>query len=368
MTQTIEETLALQQYIRITSNVPYVTLFVKYGENTASAVNLVDFRKERALTVEQFTTFCARARDFIRNKGYETMDFLSIVTTSSIMEARKFATSGEDCWLVDMIDGRLIVYDNQPKDFDGLKKLLDDRLMPADQTGLYEASRVNTSLFEEKKKIVNIPEPVPEESSRSTDVKSDRFIDHLTPINTAIVLINTLVFAIFTVVGSTEDVDYLIRHGAMYVPAIIERGQVYRLFTCMFLHFGFQHLSSNMIVLLFLGDNVERAVGKVKYLLIYILGGLIGSIGSFLYALVYNRGIVSVGASGAIFALIGALLCLVIKNKGRLEELTIFRMCIMIIYALYSGFTSQNIDMAAHLFGLFGGFLVALCVYRNPHR
>lgn len=186
-----------------------------------------------------------------------------------------------------------------------------------------------------------------------------------TPVNTAMVVINVLVFIIMSVTGSTEDVDFMLEHGAMYVPYIIEKGEYYRFFTCMFLHFGFMHLVGNMTVLLFLGDNVERAAGPLRYILIYIFGGLIGSAGSFAFALIYNHGIVSAGASGSIFALIGALLWMVIKNRGHLEDMSILKMFVLIVYALYSGATSQNIDMAAHLFGLAGGFLIAMAVYRR---
>ena len=179
------------------------------------------------------------------------------------------------------------------------------------------------------------------------------------------VIINVAVFIFLSLTGSTMDVQFMAEHGAMFVPDILEEREFYRLFTCMFMHFGFMHLVGNMTVLLFLGDNVERAAGKFRYLLIYILGGLIGSIGSFAYAYFYNPGIVSAGASGSIFALIGALLWMVMANKGHLEDMTILKMCVLIVYALYSGVTSENVDMAAHLFGLVGGFLISMLVYRK---
>ncbi|MBR1909867.1 MAG: rhomboid family intramembrane serine protease [Lachnospiraceae bacterium] len=182
------------------------------------------------------------------------------------------------------------------------------------------------------------------------------------------VIFNVIVFFVMTFAGSTEDIEFMLDHGAMFVPAILEDGQIYRFITCIFIHFGFMHLAGNMVVLLFLGDNVERATGKLKFLLIYLLGGIFGSIGSFTYALVYNPGIVSAGASGAIFAVIGALLWLVIRNKGRLEDMTTLRMCVLIAYALYNGFTSENVDMAAHLFGFLGGFLIAVLLYRKNDR
>ena len=186
-----------------------------------------------------------------------------------------------------------------------------------------------------------------------------------TPVNTAMVIINVAVFIFMSLIGSTEDIDFMIGHGAMYVPSVLQDSQYYRFFTCMFLHFGFMHLVGNMTVLLFLGDNVERASGRIRYILIYILGGLAGSIGSFGYAFIHNQGIVSAGASGCIFSLIGALLWMVIKNKGQLEDLNVPKMFVLIAYALYSGITSENVDMAAHLFGLFGGFLIAIPLYKK---
>lgn len=190
-------------------------------------------------------------------------------------------------------------------------------------------------------------------------------VERLTPANTVFVVLNALVFLVMSVFGSTMDIDFMIGHGAMFAPMVYDGHQYYRLFTCMFLHFGFMHLMGNMVTLLFLGDNVERAVGTVRYVIIYILGGLIGSIGSFGYALVYDRNTVSAGASGAIFAIIGALLWVVICNRGQLEDMSIQRVFILIVYALYSGARSKNVDMAAHLFGLAGGFAVAMLIYRR---
>ena len=85
--------------------------------------------------------------------------------------------------------------------------------------------------------------------------------------------------------GSTENASYMVEHGASYAPYIYYGKEYYRLFTAMFLHFGISHLANNMLVLFFLGDNVERAVGHWKYLVIYLLSGLAGSGLSFAHAM-----------------------------------------------------------------------------------
>lgn len=103
-------------------------------------------------------------------------------------------------------------------------------------------------------------------------------------INLVIVVCNILVFLAVTLTGGTESSRHMMDCGAAYAP-LIESGEYYRLFTSMFLHFGIQHLINNMLLLLFLGDYLERAVGKIRYLVIYLGGGLVGNLCSYLHEL-----------------------------------------------------------------------------------
>ena len=73
-----------------------------------------------------------------------------------------------------------------------------------------------------------------------------------TPVNTAMVIINVAIFFYMSIIGSTEDVEFMLNHGAMSVPMVLENGDYYRFFSCMFMHFGFMHLAGNMVVLMFL--------------------------------------------------------------------------------------------------------------------
>ena len=77
----------------------------------------------------------------------------------------------------------------------------------------------------------------------------------------------------------------MIECGAAYPPLILENGEIYRLFTCMFLHFGIEHLLNNMLVLFVLGSRLEQAIGKIKFLLIYLIGGVLGNVISLLIEL-----------------------------------------------------------------------------------
>lgn len=350
MIDKIQRVLETQGYLMIESNVPFVKLFVRYEISLAKVIQVLDCIDEVPMTVDQYKVFCEKSREHIRDKGYEMIDFLTLIVTPWINEAKKFILSDDHCWIINSNTMAPILFDNEPDDFYGLRKVFESESFAPEAEEVYYESNTSKGYS----------------GYYDNSPRQDRsFAREFTPVNTALVVINVLVFLVMSFGGSTQQVGYMLDHGAMFVPAILESGQIYRFFTCMFLHFGFMHLVGNMVVLMFLGDNVERAVGKVKYILIYLLGGLVGSVGSFLYAFVYNQGIVSAGASGAIFAVIGALLWLVIRNKGRLEDMTTLRMCVLIAYALYNGITSENVDMAAHIFGLIGGFLIAIVLYRK---
>ena len=180
--------------------------------------------------------------------------------------------------------------------------------------------------------------------------------------------INILVFIVLTMIGRTEDGYFMLQHGAMYEPMILENQEYYRFFTCMFLHFGIQHLLNNMVMLGALGWQLEPVIGKVKYLLIYFISGLGGSGLSFAWNVMHEEQSVSAGASGAIFGLMGALLYVVIANRGRLGDLSGKGMMLMVLLGLYCGMTSTGVDNLAHIGGLVCGFILALILYRKKKK
>lgn len=181
----------------------------------------------------------------------------------------------------------------------------------------------------------------------------------------ALIVINVAVFFILTMFGDTEDAVFMLQHGAMYEPNIIEGHEYYRIFTCLFLHFGITHLLNNMVLLGTLGWNLELEIGKVRFVIIYFASGIIGNIVSLFYDLTLEQPAVSAGASGAIFGLMGALLYVVIANRGRLGRLSGRGMLVMVILSLYFGLTSTGVDNLAHIGGVVSGFLLAVLLYRR---
>lgn len=183
-------------------------------------------------------------------------------------------------------------------------------------------------------------------------------------------VINVTIFLWLAFGGMTEDAVYMLQHGAMYTPYVIENGQYYRLFTSMFLHFNFSHLTNNMLVLAVLGWHLEPVVGKIRVVMIYILSGLGGNLLSLAVEMVTGDYAVSAGASGAVFGFTGALLCLAIRNHGRIGNLTKQGMLVVSGISLYLGFTSEGVDNWAHIGGLIFGFIAAflLCRKRDFER
>ncbi len=186
--------------------------------------------------------------------------------------------------------------------------------------------------------------------------------------NKAIVVINIIVFLALEVLGDTESGAFMYAHGAMYPDVVLLDGQWYRLFTCMFIHFGMRHMMNNMVILFFLGDNLERALGHVKFVVLYLLSGLCGSGLSLFFMIHTGDYAVAGGASGAIFGVIGALIYIVVRNRGKLEDLTAKRLIFMAALSLYYGFTATGIDNLAHIGGLISGFLLAVILYRKKRQ
>lgn len=178
-------------------------------------------------------------------------------------------------------------------------------------------------------------------------------------ITLTLVVVNILIFFVMDFRGNTENGAYMLAHGAAYGPLILENGEYYRLFTSIFLHFGIEHLFGNMLTLIFLGDLLEKMIGKFRFILIYFLGGLAGNLLSLAKEMITGNYAISAGASGAIFAVVGALVFLVVRHRGKLPGTSGQRLAIMAPLTLADGFVSTGVDYMAHLGGMAAGFVLA---------
>lgn len=173
-------------------------------------------------------------------------------------------------------------------------------------------------------------------------------------ITTILIAINIIIFMIGLLFNIHED---LISIFGNYRPLVIT-GQYYRLFTSMFMHDDIFHIAFNMYALYILGSQAEGFFGKTKFSIIYFLSGLSGS----LLSVLLNLDTISIGASGAIFGLLGALLYFGYNFRVYLGNTLIREILPVIFINLAFGFIYPNIDNYGHIGGLIGGFTTAMAL------
>ena len=182
----------------------------------------------------------------------------------------------------------------------------------------------------------------------------DELFKPKTPVVTyTLIAINILIFLLGIIFNMQ---DTLINLFANYGPLVTENHQYYRLFTSMFMHANFLHIAFNMYALYLLGSQAEGFFGKTKFLTIYLLSGLSGS----LLSILLNQGAVSVGASGAIFGILGALLYFGFNYRVYLGNTLIKEILPIILINLAFGFAITGVDNYAHIGGLVGGLTTAM--------
>lgn len=175
----------------------------------------------------------------------------------------------------------------------------------------------------------------------------------------SIILLNIIVFML-----SLLDYNMIINYFANYYINV-KNGEIYRLLTACFVHANLLHIFFNMYALYYIGPMVEKYYGKLKYLLIYLGSGIMGS----LFSVVLSNN-VSIGASGAIFGLFGSMLYFGYKYRATLDGFVRSGIIPVLFINLILGFIVPNIDVYGHIGGLIGGLLLSyiLGVYRKGKK
>lgn len=182
----------------------------------------------------------------------------------------------------------------------------------------------------------------------------------IAPLTSALLGILILIHLAVEAAGSSQEGWNLTRFGANFVLATIG-GEPWRLVTSMFLHAGALHLLVNCYALFVLGRLVEQLFGSARFWIVYLLAGVAGSLASAYVGEAYR---LSVGASGAIFGLLGAALVGLMRLRGFVPEQwrkqVTYNLLIVLALNLYIGHTMSQVDNSAHVGGLLGGGLLSL--------
>lgn len=196
--------------------------------------------------------------------------------------------------------------------------------------------------------------------------KLDKIFSIKKPIITyCIIALCILAFILMYIFGNgSSDNLTLIKFGANLDILTVGLGEYFRLITCSFLHIGIFHLLFNMYALYVIGSQAESFFGKIKYLIIYLFSAVSAS----LLSLMFSANVISAGASGAIFGLMGALLYFGYHYRIYLGNVIKSQIIPIIVINLLFGFLVSGVDNAAHIGGLIGGFLMAMVLGVPEHN
>ena len=185
----------------------------------------------------------------------------------------------------------------------------------------------------------------------------DKHMQRFTPITYTLILINIVIWlCMILYLNRFSDVKLLEVGGLVHFNVV--HGEWYRLISSMFLHFNFEHILMNMLSLFIFGKIVESIIGSWRMLIIYIISGLYGNFVS----LSFNTTTISVGASGAIFGLIGSIFVIMYLSKNFNKKMIGQLLIALVVLIVFSLFMS-NINIMAHLGGFISGVLITLIGY-----
>ena len=337
-TDGIDYVLLKNGYSIMQSNVPMIKFFVKktdYGERI-NVVGCISASIKNHFTVEQLENISFQVERKLLLTGGRQVEILYLIYSDNIERDKIFNSDRIQSWLIDVIAGQLIIYENQPYEFDGLRQPIQESLQIISRQSQY-GSR----------------EAVSYHKGTYGEAETGRSFPFMTII---IILCNTVIFFWLESIGSTEDPVFMLKHGAAYNKLIFEAHQYYRLLTCMFLHFGIVHLVNNMLSLWFIGGEVERMYGRVEYLILYFTTGIAGSMVSSVMGYLSDSKSVAAGASGAVYGILGALLVLILKY-GRDGNSRLYKIIMVLVLFVMAGKTEQGVDNMAHLGGFIAGVI-----------
>lgn len=333
MLQEIDDILQKQGYQKIALNVPGLSFHLFRQEAEGYAVVSIDDTVASMVTKEEFLNISQQIREYLIKKDCRTNHFLYLFITNLPQSARQFF-SEEDCYWVIWPAGRqLRIYENWDPFFAPLRAPL-EHLFPA--------------------------VPKADSGRKAARTHSGNFF----PCTISLVVINVIIFLLTDLLGSVLHTDLWLELGAQSWQKIIWGHQYYRILTHMFLHGGLDHIFNNMLSLLFLGSYLENLIGTKRFTAIYFFSGILAGCTSMVYNMFQNTSVISIGASGAVFGLLGALLAVVILDQESRTNISGGRFILAILFSLYSGFASQGVDNAAHVGGFVAGMLITaiLCL------
>ena len=373
------------------TNLAEAGIYYKYYQEGFHIVMAVDLSGGNRFSVQQYRSMEEHAMDLFYHPQGRLGDFpdgfpvyhvemLTLLIGGDSEVERKLCAECRNVWVYQPQSGRLLIYENQPGDFFGLRGALEQG---AGTGGAGEMSRQGTGAggWAETSRqgagACGWAETSWQDTGTAYASAQNTAKNRLgilwkniraEYVTIALVTVNVITYLVLEWLGDTTNGFFMAEHGAMYPDFIRINHEWWRIITAGFLHFGAVHLVNNMVILYCMGSRLERVTGHLKYFLIYLVS-LIGA-GLLSYGMMLRTGdyAVSAGASGAIFGVIGGFLWIVILHRGRFEQITTRGIMMMIVLTIYYGFSSAGIDNWGHIGGLLAGFAATVILYHRNRQ
>lgn len=313
-------------------------------ENKGSEYSIIRIVTRSIINEEQFNYDYLKTKSIAKQIKRKTFDFS--------MNILSIYTNLSDEKLIDNINDKKIINVSIKTE----EELVNNEIILKSFKDIKDNILVSEDDF---KAIMQITNDINIKTIEETE-KREKVMNNKKPILTYIlILINVIVFALMYIYGNgSEDIETLKNFGANYIP-LVKSGEYIRLITSAFVHIGIIHLLSNMYALYVIGRQVEQLYGRMKYILIYFISAIMGSLFTVVFS---SSNTVAAGASGAIFGLLGALLYFGYSYRGYIGNSIINQVLPAILLNLVIGFSSPNIGNSAHIGGLIGGYLISMAL------
>lgn len=338
------ETLLKTGYKSVDMPEEGVNVFYSGDKRNMSSFCFIDNDVINAPSAEHYKFIKQKIKETYDKAGYEDYSLILILVARDINNARKAVAGIAGYWLINSDTKRLIIYDDQPQELNGMRARLEYYLEG-------DASFGDNNMMSHNMNENNIAR-----------YRRNRTISGYATMSNIIIAVNVLAFLLALPGGDVTSALYIEKLGGLTVDGI-KAGEYYRMFTCMFLHFGATHLIYNMLFIFAFGNTIEPFLGRLRLAIIYFGGGLGGSVVAYLYNAEHDNMTVTAGASGAAYALMGGLIALAILDARSRRFNNPIGLIVIAILFISEGFTpGSNVSNSAHIGGIVSGFVIAIIV------
>lgn len=339
-------------------NAEGIDVLYKADYDSVKAVIIYDLLKYNDFSVEKHIHIREQVVKMLSEKNGLSVNTVAIVFTNSPDKENYIldnTSQDDERWIVDIENNTIMDKDELSSYFFDIRGYVEDVIK----------AETYKNAYIQKDKGVFVTPPTSRDVRRKELNKSrvrhrNGFLrDYIFTMTTVFMVINVIVYLDLESLGNTLNPLFMLDYGAMHWANVFEDGEWWRLFTSMFMHFGFDHLLGNMVVLFLLGNALEQAVGKMRFSIMYIGSGLTGGLVSCIYQWSVEGNVVSAGASGAIYGVMGAMIAVFGVCKIR-TSVSLRGVVLYSIINIVNSMNAEGIDHSAHMGGFTSGALLAI--------